>query len=602
MAAMTVYLRIYFCSAFLKLLKQRRFMKKRLLALHLMMLIAYCSFSQSIGIGTVSPDGSAALDITHANKGLLIPRMGTAAINIIPNPAKGLLVYDSVIHQLMVNVGTPASPNWQSLSSKNVWNLGGNNATNPATQFVGTSDNQPLRFRINNTRAGELHPATGNIFWGLRAGMNTTGFSNVGMGTDALKLNTVRSNLVAIGDSALFNNGVGVTSTVEGAANTAIGSKTLFANTIGSHNTAAGYKSLHFNTTGGVNTAFGSSTLYNNTTGRFNVAVGTSSLYHNTSAEANTAIGYLSLHYNTGSNNTAAGFESLAYNTTGTNNVAMGLQALVSNSTGSANTAVGLQALYANTTAQWNTGVGTQALWRTTTGASNVATGAFALSNNVTGSGNVAIGQSALSWATASEFNTAVGYQAGAGANVGWNNTFIGAQSQAIFDGTFNSTTLGQGAIVTASNQVRFGNSSTSSIGGMVGYSNLSDGRYKKNIHEDVKGIDFIMKLRPVTYQIDLAGINARSASKDHASAKTENETTIFSGFVAQEVEQAAKDAGYDFSGVDKPKNANDLYGLRYSEFVVPLVKAMQEQQRMIEELKKQNAELEKRIKALENK
>jgi hypothetical protein len=34
---------------------------------------------------------------------------------------------------------------------------------------------------------------------------------------------------------------------------------------------------------------------------------------------------------------------------------------------------------------------------------------------------------------------------------------------------------------------------------------------------------------------------------------------------------------GFDFSGVEKPKNEKDLYGLRYAEFVVPLVKAVQE-------------------------
>jgi trimeric autotransporter adhesin len=50
-------------------------------------------------------------------------------------------------------------------------------------------------------------------------------------------------------------------------------------------------------------------------------------------------------------------------------------------------------------------------------------------------------------------------------------------------------------------------------------------------------------------------------------------------GFIAQEVEVAAKSVGFDFSGVDAPKNENDFYGLRYAEFVVPLVKAVQEQQ-----------------------
>jgi len=51
-----------------------------------------------------------------------------------------------------------------------------------------------------------------------------------------------------------------------------------------------------------------------------------------------------------------------------------------------------------------------------------------------------------------------------------------------------------------------------------------------------------------------------------------------------QTAEKAAAEAGYDFSGVQVPDNPEDLYSLRYSDFVVPLVKAMQEQQTMIEQ------------------
>jgi chromosome condensin MukBEF complex kleisin-like MukF subunit len=110
-----------------------------------------------------------------------------------------------------------------------------------------------------------------------------------------------------------------------------------------------------------------------------------------------------------------------------------------------------------------------------------------------------------------------------------------------------------------------------------------------------------------------MAGLNSKLNSRarvDEQSKKgiDQNGKTIFSGFVAQEVERAAKDAGYDFSGVDKPKNENDMYGLRYSEFVVPLVKAVQEQQQMINDLKKINSiqnglneDLQKRIEKLES-
>jgi len=52
---------------------------------------------------------------------------------------------------------------------------------------------------------------------------------------------------------------------------------------------------------------------------------------------------------------------------------------------------------------------------------------------------------------------------------------------------------------------------------------------------------------------------------------------------------------------VDKPKNETSHYGLRYAEFVVPMVKAMQEQQvvieaqqQKIEELQKENQDIKK--------
>ena len=79
-----------------------------------------------------------------------------------------------------------------------------------------------------------------------------------------------------------------------------------------------------------------------------------------------------------------------------------------------------------------------------------------------------------------------------------------------------------------------------------------------------------------------------------------EKQKTIFSGFIAQDVESAAKELGYDFSGVDAPKNANDLYSLRYADFVVPLTKAVQEQQQIITQLQQTIVELQRRLVLLE--
>ena len=114
-----------------------------------------------------------------------------------------------------------------------------------------------------------------------------------------------------------------------------------------------------------------------------------------------------------------------------------------------------------------------------------------------------------------------------------------------------------------------------------------------------VLGLDFILNLKPVTYNYNFKAIDPKS----------QNNNIRYSGFIAQEVEQTAKKVNYNFSGVDVPKNQNDFYSLRYAEFVVPIVKSIQEQQKTIEALKlelelqkQKNETLEKRLKAIEEK
>jgi hypothetical protein len=68
------------------------------------------------------------------------------------------------------------------------------------------------------------------------------------------------------------------------------------------------------------------------------------------------------------------------------------------------------------------------------------------------------------------------------------------------------------------------------------------------------------------------------------------------SGFIAQEVEQAAIKSGYNFSGIIKPKSAAEHYSLSYDAFVVPLVKSVQEQQQVIDQQNKKIADLEREM------
>ena len=60
------------------------------------MLISNRSLAQvAINVNGSQPDNSAMLDIQSNGKGLLIPRMTTAQINAISNPANGLIVFDT---------------------------------------------------------------------------------------------------------------------------------------------------------------------------------------------------------------------------------------------------------------------------------------------------------------------------------------------------------------------------------------------------------------------------------------------------------------------------------------------------------------------------
>lgn len=66
-------------------------MNKSLLLL-IYILSSFNAFSQ-VGIGTVTPDESAILDVSSTTQGFLLPRMNEEQRDGISNPAKGLLIY-----------------------------------------------------------------------------------------------------------------------------------------------------------------------------------------------------------------------------------------------------------------------------------------------------------------------------------------------------------------------------------------------------------------------------------------------------------------------------------------------------------------------------
>lgn len=251
------------------------------------------------------------------------------------------------------------------------WHLTGNSGTTTGTNFIGTTDNQDLMFKVNNQQAGLITDNGRNTLFGVGSG-TSTGQYNSALGWHAL-------------------NGSNT-----GDGNVAIGFNVLDVNTSGAFNVAIGYQAMAHNATASNNTAVGSGALFWNTTGYSDVALGSGALSANTSGQQNTALGNSAMNHNTtGYNNVAVGFNTMNANTTGQENAVLGSYTLTSNTTGIRNTILGTGAAELNTTASNNVMMGYYAGRSNTTGGNNTYIGFEAGQLNLSGSGNVFLGYNA---------------------------------------------------------------------------------------------------------------------------------------------------------------------------------------------------------------
>lgn len=448
-------------------------------------------------------------------------------------------------------------------------------------------------FSLYTNITGGQNTATG--FEALR--LNSSGSFNTAFGAYALRSNSTASNNSAFGNAALRFN-------TTGTSNNAFGSQALNTNTTGNANNAFGLQGLYLNTTGSNNNTFGALSLRSNTTGQFNNAFGSEALYTNSTGVANNAFGYLALNRNTtGSNNQAFGREALFFNTTGSDNIAFGQRSLYNSNNGSVNIAIGTGSLANAASPSSNIAIGQGVLSSSVNARANVIIGNSNLNGLATSLGNTAVGHGAmadaLGVAMQNEFNTALGYFAlgalgdykrtiGIGYFTGIGNGFASKLESCVLigdsivvtvpAGAVNAISIGSNAVVDASNKVRIGNAAITSIGGQVGWTTYSDRRLKSNISKSKLGLDFILSLNPVTYNY---------------TAEVQK-GILYNGLIAQEVDEAAKKAGIEFSGVDK---TGEHWGIRYGDLTVPLIKGMQE---MNDKISAENYELKSRIEKLE--
>ena len=193
--------------------------------------------------------GGTGVDVVKVGIGNTIPS-NTLHVTSTADPirAEGLQAGNSATDSFVVATTTGVLRTLTA-SGANFWRMAGNGGTDSSVNFLGTTDGQPLMFKINNVKAGMLSQ-TGTTAFGLRALSNAVGTNN-----------------------------------------TAFGHNTLTGATSGTGNVAVGYKALEINT-GSFNTGLGVGALIVNTSGNQNVGMGNSALGSLASGTGNTALGY----------------------------------------------------------------------------------------------------------------------------------------------------------------------------------------------------------------------------------------------------------------------------------------------------------------------
>ena len=250
------------------------------------------------------------------------------------------------------------------------------------------------------------------------------------------------------------------------------------------------------------------------------------------------------------------------------------------------------------------TAIGYQTLGKTTSGNFNTAIGGITLSKLTTGSDNTAVGAEAMRDSISTNLCTGVGRYALMNLASGSSCTAVGQRAgEGNVDGSINTSRnncayLGANTRASGDNQVQLGDSATTTYAyGAV--QNRSDARDKTDIKDTSLGLDFIKALRPVDFRWDYRDDyfdeqevtlkDGTVSTKFIAAPKdgSRSRKRFHHGLIAQEVKAVLDEKGIDFGGLKDHSidGGNDVLSMGYTEFVGPLIKAVQELSARIEAL-----------------
>lgn len=493
----------------------------------------YPSNGGSVGIGTSTPNGM--LEVMGTDSDPTVPLFEVKDIN--GNPV--FAVYPDGV-EITVDLAATGRP------AKGGFAVSGRNSTRGTVTDILRVTPDSTTVYVNNSITGR--PAKGGF---AVSGRNST---RAGVTSNIITI-TQDSTRIYTADP-LKGFGVGQTAGVAATNylrltpnNYFIGQQTGYSINKGQYNVFLGYQAGYSTTgyhddmdpTDGDNNIFiGYQAGYANTVGEQNLYIGAFSGKNNTNGSVNTFVGSLTGQNNTGYGNTFLG--------------AMAGGANQSNS-GYRNTFVGCYSGQSNSSGSDNVFIGRESGSSNTTGSYNVYIGHLAGLSNSSGTGNVFIGRAA-------------------GQNeTGSNKLYItNTTADTLIYGDFLSKqVIINGSAVNLSRGLKF--FVNGAAGGTLSWSAISDRRLKTDITTISDALNKVLKLNGVNF---------------HWKDTTQG-TALQMGFIAQDVEKVVPE-------VVTHTKESDTYSMQYAPVTALLVEAMKEQQKTIEQLKKENEELRKQV------